>query len=121
MDTAIKFETIIDTQFASGREFGKTGAYRLVQGRAHFAIDPEVERRFHITDLSAAPTDRSGLVQFAADFCILTPEAADRSNRRLLFEFANRGNKYALRFFNDAPAINTLAGDVDCGNGFLFR
>jgi hypothetical protein len=124
MSAAIETVTLrvgADTAFASGRKFGDVGSYRLIKGRAHFVIDPKAEQPVQITDLDLAPTDPAGLVRFSADFCLLAPAEADRGNRRLLFEFANRGSKFALRFFNDSPAGDALQGELDAGNGFLFR
>ncbi len=59
-----------------------------------------------ITDLSKAPTDTTGLVHFTGDFSILQRVDPPRGNRRLFFDYGNRGNKRMLQFFNDAPASN---------------
>ena len=62
-----------------------------------------------IIDLDKAPTDAEGLVHFTGDFVILKPVDPARGNRRLFFDYGNRGNKRMLQFFNDAPAATTRA------------
>jgi Alpha/beta hydrolase domain len=107
--------------FADGHEFGSTGAYERLVGRAHFAVDPEAPAQRGITDLDKAPTDAEGLVHFTGDFSILQPVDPARGNRRLFFDYGNRGNKRMLQFFNDAPASNDPRTLAHAGNGFLMR
>jgi hypothetical protein len=107
--------------FADGREFGNIGSYERLTGRAQFAVDPGAPAQRGITDLDKAPLDASGRVRFAADFAILKPVDMARGNRRLFFDYGNRGNKRALQFFNDAPASNDPLSLAHAGNGFLMR
>ena len=107
--------------FADGREFGPVGAYERLTGRAHFAVDPSAPAQHGITDLDKAPTDGEGLVHFTGDFSILKPVDPVRGNRRLFFDYGNRGNKRVLQFFNDAPASNDPRTVAHAGNGFLMR
>ena len=79
--------------FAEGHEFGSMGAYERLVGRAHFAIDPSAPAQHGITDLDKATTDAAGLVHFTGDFSILRPIDPDGGNRRLFFDYGNRGNK----------------------------
>jgi hypothetical protein len=106
---------------ADGHEFGSVGAYERLIGRAHFAIDPSAPAQHGVTDLDKAPTDAAGLVHFTGDFSIVRPIDPARGNRRLFFDYGNRGNKRILQFFNDAPASNDPRGLADAGNGFLMR
>ena len=39
------------TDLANGEQFGEVGAYELLEGTAHFAVDPFNERNQAITDL----------------------------------------------------------------------
>lgn len=105
--------------FAGSHAFGESGAYEKLRGRAHFALDPATMVGSPVTDLVHAPRDEDGLVRFAADFFLLKP--LEGGNRRLFFDWGNRGNKRALQFFNDAPASNDPTTLADAGNGFLFR
>ncbi len=107
--------------FADNHAFGETGAYERLVGRAHFAVDPGAPAQSGIVDIDKAPRNAAGLVEFAADLCILKPLDMARGNRRLLFGYGNRGNKRELQFFNDAPASNDPRTLADAGNGFLMR
>ena len=107
--------------FAGGHEFGAVGAYERLNGRAHFAVDPQDAAQQGITDIENAPTDKDGLVRFIGDFSILKPVDPERGNRRVFFDYGNRGNKRMLQFFNDALASNDPRTLAHAGNGFLMR
>jgi hypothetical protein len=107
--------------FAGGHAFGSSGSYQRIKGRAKFAVDPRIRLEHRIVDLDKAATGPDGRVHFAADFLILAPADPTASNRRLFFDWANRGNKRCLQFFNDAPASNDPTTLADAGNGFLMR
>ncbi len=116
-----EFSAVERVPFASGESFGNVGRYERLTGKVTFTFDPKCERDQKIVDLALAPADEDGLVKCRADFCILKPMDLAAGNRRLLFEFVNRGNKRILQFFNDAPPGNMPIGSADAGNGFLFR
>jgi Alpha/beta hydrolase domain len=107
--------------FAGGQEFGAIGAYERLVGRAHFAVDPDAPAQHGITDIDKAPADAAGLVRFTGDFSILKPVDPRRGNRRIFFDYGNRGNKRMLQFFNDAAASNDPRTLAHAGNGFLMR
>ena len=52
---------------------------------------------------------------------ILKPMDMARGNRRLFFDYGNRGHKRALQFFNDAPHSNDPISLAHAGNGFFMR
>lgn len=97
------------------------GRYERLAGRAAFAVDPAVRIEQRIVDLDKAPRDADGLVRFTADFLILKPTDLSAGNRRLFFDWANRGNKRCLQFFNEAPGSNDPRALAHAGNGFLMR
>ena len=107
--------------FADSHEFAGAGPYERLAGRAQFAVDPRAPAQRGITDLDKAPLDARGMVRFAADFTILKPVDMALGNRRLFFDYGNRGNKRALQFFSDAPASNDPRSLAHAGNGFLMR
>jgi hypothetical protein len=107
--------------FAEGHEFGSVGPYERLVGRAHFAVDPGAAAQHGITDLDKASIDAEGLVRFVGDFSMLKPVDPGRGNRRIFFDYGNRGNKRMLQFFNDAPASNDPRTLAHAGNGFLMR
>lgn len=85
-----------------------------------FGVDPAYPDNQGIADITLAPRDPIGLVRFAADVTILTPREPERSNRRLLLDVPNRGNRLAMRFLNWAPG--TVPGTpIDPGDGFVMR
>lgn len=105
----------------AGRAFGDVGPYLQLDGTAHFAVDPDHRLNQGITDLHLAPRDDKGLVHFAADIRILTPEDLRRGNRRLLLEVPNRGNRLALWMLNRAPRQTVPSAPLEVGDGFLMR
>lgn len=84
-----------------------------------FAIEPQAQAQAEVVDIDKASRDPDGSVRFAADFMVLKP--LDGGNRRVLFDYGNRGNKRALQFFNDAAHSNDPLTLADAGNGFLMR
>jgi hypothetical protein len=105
--------------FAGGHDFGSAGVYERLSGRALFAVDPLAPAQADVVDIDKAPRDAAGLVRFAADCMILRP--VDGGNRRVFFDYGNRGNKRALQFFNDALHSNDPLSPEHAGNGFLMR
>ena len=108
------------TSFASGESFGEVGAYELLEGTAHYAVDPLHPRNQGITDLDLAPRNSAGQVEFSADFAMLQPVNIDRGNRRILFDVVNRGRKTALGM-NSVPAATDPTAPLEAGNGYLMR
>ena len=107
--------------FADGHAFGDVGAYERLSGRMHFAVDPHADAQRDVVDLDKAPVDDGGLVRFAADFMILKPRDMQRGNRRVFYDYGNRGHKRALQFYNDAPHSNAPMTLTHAGNGFFMR
>jgi hypothetical protein len=114
----VRYEITERQPFADGESFGDVGPYERISGRVHFAIDPQLAPNRTIVDLEHAPRDKEGRVRFSADVFLLAPKDPACGNGALLYDVNNRGNKLALRFFNDTPGGNNpkLAG-----NGFLMR
>ena len=108
------------SSFASGESFGDVGAYELLEGTAHFAVDPQNARNRGITDLDLGPRNGQGKVEFSADFAMLQPVNTDRGNRRILFDVVNRGRKTALSM-NSVGAATDPTAPLESGNGYLMR
>ncbi len=107
--------------FAGGAPFGDTGPYDVLIGRARYAVDPDHPGQAPITDIALAPRGPDGQVHFAGDVTILSPADPARGNRRIFFDWGNRGNKRAIQYFNDAPGSNDPRTSAHAGNGFLMR
>ena len=121
MANLIELNILDRRPFAGGHAFGSTGAYERLSGRALFAVDPLAPAQADVVDIALAPRDADGLVRFAADFMILRPADPARGNRRVFFDYGNRGHKRALQFFNDAPHSNDPITLAHAGNGFFMR
>jgi hypothetical protein len=117
--------TRLDVQSRSlvleGRPFGAAGAYEKLAGTLRFAVDPGHAVHACICDLSRAPRNAEGRVDFAADFALLRPVDPARGNRGLLLDVPNRGRKIALAMFNSAVRVADPTTAEDFGNGFLMR
>ncbi len=107
------------TPLAGGKSFGKVGAYEVIAGRLHFALNPASSANDRIVDLKRAPRDAAGRVKFAGDFVLIKPVDLSRANGRLLYGVNNRGNLIMLNVFNDADWSNAPSSAMDLGNGFL--
>ena len=105
--------------FAGGHAFDDAGAYERLTGRVMFAVDPSAPAQADVVDVDKVPRCPDGMVRFAADVMILKPLTG--GNRRMFFDYGNRGHKRALQYFNDAPHSNDPLTLLDAGNGFLMR
>lgn len=121
MSNRIEIEIAERFPFAGGMSFGNAGPYERIRGRALLAVDPKAPAQAGIVDIDKAPLDKGGLVHFATDISILKPLDMARGNRRLFFDWGNRGNIRCLQFFNDAPGSNDPRSAEHAGNGFLMR
>ena len=106
--------------FAGGRSFGAVGPYERFHGKVHFAIDPNEPGLPWICDLDLAPRNAAGLVEFAATLDIVKPVDLARGNRRMLFEFSNRGGRAMVNGFNYGKGPD-LSAPEHAGDGFLMR
>lgn len=86
----------------NGRAFGDAGPYERIIGKAHIALDPTNVQNTPIRDLSRAPANPKGLVEFTADVYVLKPRDPAKGNGTLLLEVPNRGGKGMLNRFNFA-------------------
>ena len=64
--------------------FAEAGAYERLVGRARFAVDPDAPAQAGIVDVAKTPRNRDGLVEFAADLCILKPVDPARGKQAAL-------------------------------------
>ncbi len=116
-----RFEIRSRAPLAEGKEFGAAGAYERIVGRVYYEIDPELPQNQNVVDLKLAPRNERGKVETWGDLFILAPLDLSKGNGALLYDVNNRGNKLALRFFNDAPGDNDPRTAAHAGDGFLMR
>ena len=121
MTNRIFLEITDRVPFADGYEFEGAGAYERLAGRAHFAVNPKVPANSGVCDIDKAPVNDDGLVEFASDIFIYRPVDPTKANKRIFYDYGNRGNQRAIQFFNDAPPSNAPFSLAEAGNGYLFR
>ena len=68
---------------------------------SHFAVDPDEKDLPFVCDMEFAPRNADGLVEFKAVLDIVKPVDMSKSNRKLLFDFSNRGGRGAFTRLND--------------------
>jgi hypothetical protein len=107
--------------FANGNEFGVTGPYEKLVGKAYGEVDPKNPLNKIIVGLDRAPVNSRGRVEYWADVFILKPVDMKRGNGKIFYDVPNRGSKRILMFLNDAPENNNPSTLKDAGNGFLMR
>ena len=94
--------------------FGSVGQYEQLDGVAYGEIDPADPLNAVIQDIELAPRNAHGMVEYSTVVSILKPVDMSRSNRAMLMEIVNRGNKLDPGFYNvGATAANPQ------GDGFL--
>ena len=76
-----------------GMSFGNVGPYQKIRGTASGKLDPKDPHNAMITDITLAPVDANGLVDYNMDFYILTPVNQAMGNHKVFFELPNRGSK----------------------------
>ena len=116
-----RLEIVRREPFADGRGFGMAGPYERIDAVAHYAVDPDHPANAGIVDLDRAERDPDGAVRFSGDATFLVPVDPGRSNRALLFEVPNRGNRLAMRSFNQAPFDLMPTDEIPVGDAFLFE
>ncbi|MFN7977556.1 MAG: alpha/beta hydrolase domain-containing protein [Vicinamibacterales bacterium] len=94
--------------------------YEKISGLVYFAVNPRTAANSVIADLEKAAPNHDGKVEFSADFYILRPLDASKSNHVALVDVLNRGRKMVLGGFNRGGTTDP-ATDADLGDGFLMQ
>jgi hypothetical protein len=121
MTNALSLQITDRRPFANGEPFGYVGPYERIVGRVNHKVDPTAAAQAGVTDILLAERAADGPVHFTQDFCILRPVDLTRGNRRIFFDWGNRGNKRMLQYFNDSLHSNDPTSAAHAGNGFLMR
>ena len=127
MITKIIIDTVQSPTFG-GTSFGEVGQYEKLVGRAFGELAPDSPLNASITDITLAPRNARGRVEYETDFCILKPIDPARGNTVLLFDVTNRGNKmtylplnFPFRAPPQFPPINDPGSAEDAGTGYLMQ
>jgi hypothetical protein len=84
----------------AGASFGAAGTYERLTGKAYGEVDPRSPANAGIQDISLAPHNARGMVEYVTDIDIVRPADRSKSNGVLFFNIVNRGNKGGLALFN---------------------
>jgi hypothetical protein len=76
-----------------GKSFGSAGQYEILTGRAFGELDPKDPHNTIITDLTFAPRNSRGKVEYVATFILVKPLDLTKSNGVLFYGVPNRGNR----------------------------
>ena len=117
----VRIEVRSRTDVADGRWYGLAGPYERIVGTIYYAVDPDNPANGIITDISFAPRNADGLVEFHSDFFLIKPKDVTRGNGTLLYEVSNRGGKGMLGYFNNASGSRNPLTEAHMGDGLLLR
>jgi hypothetical protein len=120
-----RVELVTTASWLGGRTLGKAGPYEMLQGRVYFEIDPQGSTGQRVSDISLAPRNAKGRVEFSSDFVLVRPRDPARARGSVLLEIPNRGMTQAEgSFFSAAPASEFDLMNLDAANlrdAFLFE
>src|SRR5215510_13609774 len=74
-----------------GLSFGSAGQYEKLRGKAFGELEPLKRQNEVITDISLAPRNAGGKVEYSMDILILKPLNLSKGNHRILLDMNNRG------------------------------
>jgi len=106
--------------FAAGHEFGVTGAYEKLVGKAYGEVDPKKAHNKGIVNIGKAPKNARGRVEYSMDVFILKPVDMKRGNQSIFYDVVNRGRQ-ALRVNYGAERSNDPSTLAHAGDGFMMR
>jgi hypothetical protein len=106
-----------------GLSFGAVGQYEKLRGTAFGELDPLDQHNDVITDISLAPRNANGKVQYSMDIFILKPINLGNGNHRVLLDMNNRGEMRLARLnefsLDNPPLTNDPNTAADAGTGFV--
>src|SRR5258706_3914315 len=109
--------TRVESPTFGGETFGAVGTYDKLVGRAFGEVDPNDPKNAVVQDITLAPRNKNGKVEYSMDVYLLKPHELSRGNGTILYDVVNRGNKVALNLLN----LGTAGGNepTGAGDGFL--
>src|SRR5437660_823831 len=75
-----------------GFSFPGVGQYEKLQGKAFGELDPTDPKNAIIVDITLAPRNANGKVEYSHDFYILKPIDLSKGNHKAFYEPPNRGS-----------------------------
>ncbi len=101
--------------------FGTVGAYERLTGTFTGEVDPKDPKNTIIQDLTLAPLNANGKVEYTADFVLLKPKDMTKANGVLRYDAPNRGGIVGIDSYFASRGYVFLSsawqGDVPAGTG----
>jgi hypothetical protein len=79
-----------------GAAFGPAGQYETLAGRAFGELDPKDPRNALITDITLAPKNAAGMVEYIASFYVVKPIDMSKSSHLMWQDAPNRGGRITI-------------------------
>jgi hypothetical protein len=94
------------------------GTHERIIGRVHFVIDPSAPANGGIADVTLAPRNASGRVEFSSDVLFFMPKREDGARGTVFLEVVNRGRDQSLGLMSDARQRDLAPERWDLGDRF---
>ena len=112
--TRIVIDTKVSPAF-EGAIFGSAGQYETLTGRAFGELDPSDPHNAIIQDITLAPRNARGMVEYTASFQLVKPIDLSKSSRLLWHDVPNRTGRLTIvpleRAFGDIGLSSGWQGD----------
>jgi hypothetical protein len=95
------------------------GTHERIIGRVHFAIDPTAPNNAAIADVTLAPRNAAGRVEFSSDLLFFLPKREDAARGTVFLEVVNRGRDQSLALMSDARQRDLAPERWDLGDRFV--
>src|SRR5579859_5753846 len=103
------------------RSRADAGRYERIVGRVYYSIDPALAANRGITDISLAPKNSAGRVEFSGDVLVWRPRDARKSRGAVFLEVVNRGGPQSLYLISGAGGGDAAPERWDMGDRFLLE
>jgi hypothetical protein len=97
------------------------GTHERVIARVHYAVDPKLPANQQIADLSFAPLNAAGKVEFAGDLLMFLPKRSTSVRGTVFLEIVNRGRDQSLGLMSDARQRDLSPENWNLGDRFLLQ
>ena len=97
------------------------GTHERVIARVHYAVDPNLPSNQRIADLSAAPRNANGTVEFDGDLLLFLPKQPAAARGTVFLEVVNRGRDQSLGLMSDARQRDLAPEHWNLGDRFLLE
>ena len=95
------------------------GTHERIIGRVHFSIDPTAKANRGIADVTLAPRNAAGRVEFSSDLLFFMPKREDGARGTVFLEVVNRGRDQSLGLMSDARQRDLSPERWDMGDRFV--